>query len=99
MGEVTQHARWSLMLEAVQNAIHPRGRQMSATLAHLVCTFIDVAGGMRKIENAQRIVAMTLHKPLDPLRPILDRTDMLGALDTPSAEFCTRLIRKGRGIG
>jgi len=54
---------------------------------------------MRKVENAQRIVAMALHKPLDPLRPILDRTDLLGSLDTAPAHFGAGLIRKGGGIG
>ncbi len=60
---------------------------MSSTLAHLISNLIDVAGRMRKIENAQRIVPMSLHNPLDPLRSILDGTHFLGALDTPPAQF------------
>src|SRR5260370_20861566 len=94
-----EHPRWPLMFEPVQDVIFPFGRQMSSTLTYLVCHFIDIACCMRKVENAQRIVAMALHKPLDPLRPILDGAYLLGSLDTASAEFRARLIRKGGGVG
>src|SRR5438045_3482858 len=94
-----EHPCWSLVFEPVQDAILPFGRQMSSTLTHLVCNFINIACCVRKVENAQRIVAMALHKPLDPLRPILDGTHFLGSLNTPSAEFRTRLVRKRRGVG
>src|SRR6266568_841053 len=72
---------------------------MSSTLAHLVCYLIDVAGSMGKVENAQRIMTMALHKPLDPLCPILDGTHLFGSLNASPAQFCTRLICKGRGSG
>jgi len=84
---MAQHSRWPFVFEPVQDAIHPRGRQMPATLAHLVCALADVARGMRKVEHAQRIVAMALHKPLDPLRSILDRTHVLGSLDATPPHF------------
>jgi hypothetical protein len=60
---------------------------MPSTLAHLVCDLIDVASRVGKVENTQRIVAMALHKALDPLRPILDRTHFLGSLNTAPAHF------------
>src|SRR6266702_6414146 len=54
---------------------------------------------MGKVEHAQRSVAMALHQPLDPLRPILDRTDFLGSLDTTSAYLRAGLVSKGGGGG
>jgi len=60
---------------------------MSSTLAHLVCNLTDITGCMRKIQDAHCIVAMALHKPLDPLGPILDSTDVLGSLDSAPAQF------------
>src|SRR5579884_3036581 len=60
--EMVQHAGRSLMFEPVQEAIFPLSRQMAAPLAHLDGNLTDVAGGMGKVENAQRIVAMALHK-------------------------------------
>ncbi len=84
---MAQHARWPLVLEPVQDAIHPLGRQMPSTVAHLVCDLTEVARCMGKVEHAQRIVPMTLDKVLDPLGSILDGTDVLGALDAPPAHF------------
>jgi hypothetical protein len=83
---MAQHPGWPLVLEPVQDAIHPLGRQMPSPLAHLVCDLTEVARGMGKVENAQRIVPMALDKVLDPLGPILDSTDVLGALAAPPAK-------------
>src|SRR6266567_9499223 len=94
-----EHTCWPLMFEPMHNPIHPPGRQMSSTLAHLVCNLIDVAGCMRKVENAQRIMTMALHKALNPLGPILDGTHFFGSLNTPSTHFRTGLISKGCGVG
>jgi hypothetical protein len=40
-----------------------------------------------KVENAQRIVAMALHKALNPLCPIGDSTHLLGSLYATPAHF------------
>jgi len=42
---------------------------------------------------------MARHKPLDPLRPILDGTHLLGSLNASPAHFRARLISKGGGRG
>ena len=54
---------------------------------------------MRKVENTHCIMAMTLHKPLDPLCSILDGTHLCGALNASPPQFRARLIGKGRGSG
>ena len=54
---------------------------------------------MGKVEHTQRIMPMALHKSLDPLCPVLDRTDLLGALNASPAQLCARLIGKGGGVG
>ena len=87
------------MFESVQDAIYPFGRQMPSPLAYLLCDLVDVACCMRKIQNTECIVPMTVHKPLDPLRPILDGTHLLGSLNASSAHFRARLISKGGGRG
>src|SRR5216683_8263836 len=96
---MAQHPCWPLVLEPVQDALHPLGRQMPSPVAHLVCDLTEVASCMCKVENALRIVAMALHKVLDPLCPILDGTYLLGSLDAPPAHFRAGLISKRRGVG
>jgi hypothetical protein len=59
----------------------------------------DVACCVSEIQNAQRIVAMPTHKPLNPLRSILESTDLLGSLYPSPSHLCARLIGKGGGIG
>ena len=54
---------------------------------------------MRKVENAQCIVPMALHKVLDPLCSILDGAHFLGSLNATSAHFRAGLISKRRGVG
>ena len=58
---------------------------MPSPLAHLVCYLTDVASCMGKVENAQRIMPMALHKPLDPLCSVLNGTHFFGALDASAA--------------
>src|SRR5690348_8412868 len=72
---------------------------MPARLAYLVCNLADVAARMGKIQNAHRIVAMATHQSLNPLRPVLDSTHLLGSLNASPAHFRARLIGKGGGRG
>src|SRR6516162_9919960 len=70
---------------------------MPCSLAHLVCDLADVASRMRIIQNTQGIVAMAVHKSLNPLRSILNGTHLLGSLNASPAHFRARLIGKGCG--
>src|SRR5260370_7228727 len=60
---LAQHPRWPLVLEPVQDAIHPLGRQMPSPVAYLVCDLIEVARCMGKVEHAQRVLPMALRHP------------------------------------
>ena len=57
------------------------------------------AGRMGKVENTQGILALPVHKTIDPLRSIHHRAHLCCLIHAAAQQFATGLLTKGLGIG
>jgi hypothetical protein len=53
---------------------------------------------MRKVEDAHRVVAMTIDEGLQPLRPVLHRRYLSSALNPPPPDLDASRISKAGGV-
>src|SRR5450631_3170973 len=84
----------SIVFESMEDPLQPIGRQMATGCTDRFANLVDILGRMRKIEDTDGILTMSLHDLLQPQCSILNGTHCSRPINSPSPDLCTHVITK-----